>query len=114
MRTVGAMGSGGESTDADARSSGASAGAAPPPKRKLRTSRRSLWLLLAACVSIGTSAAIGIAIADHQRSPSAAASRAWHGKVTKISRSGAEAARDPGLTVVTPSGKLPLGEGAEI
>src|SRR5262249_16344712 len=45
--------------------------------------------------------------------PSQAATRAWHGKVAKIVASGADAAGG-GLMAATPSGKLPLGEGAEI
>ncbi len=115
MRAVGrAVSSGEVGADTAASQSGAlreHAAATPPEPRR---SRRSLWLLLAACASIGTSAAIGIVIADHQRTPRAAATSGWHGKVAKISRSGAGAASEPGLTVVTPSGKLPLGEGAAI
>ncbi len=80
-----------------------------------KKSRKALWLLLAACASISASAVVGLKIADHQRSPAVAATRAWHGKVAKIARSGADAnAGESGLTVITPSGKLPLGEGAEI
>jgi len=79
-----------------------------------RQSKRARWLLLAACASIGTSAVMGVVIADRHRSPSAVASRAWHGKVAKIARSGSDSAASSGLTVVTPSGKLPLGEGAEL
>ena len=87
--------------------------AASGAPRVRRSSRRPLWLAVAACASIGTSAAIGVVVADHQRSPSAVATRAWHGKVSKVSRSGAEGG-GPGLTIVTPSGKVPLGEGSEI
>ncbi len=79
-----------------------------------RPSRRSMWLLLAACASIGVSAVAGLKLADRQRSPSAAASRAWHGKVAKVARSGASAGSEPGLFVVTASGKTPLTEGAEL
>jgi Vault protein inter-alpha-trypsin domain/FecR protein len=88
--------------------------AAPESKREPRRSKRSLWLLLAACASVGASAAIGVAIADHQRSPGVAAARAWHGKVAKVARGGADAAGQPGLTLVTESGKQPLLEGAEV
>jgi hypothetical protein len=87
--------------------------AAKPEARGIR-SKQSLWLLLAACASIGVSAYAGLKIADHQRSPGAAASRAWHGKVAKVARSGAEAAAQPGLYVTTKAGKEPLAEGAEI
>jgi hypothetical protein len=83
---------------------------AEPAQKK---SGRPLWLLLAACVSITASALVGIAIADHQRSLAVVATRSWHGKVAKIAKSGGHAST-PGLTVTTPSGKLPLGEGAEI
>ncbi|HVH45095.1 MAG TPA: VIT domain-containing protein, partial [Labilithrix sp.] len=79
-----------------------------------RPSRRSLWLGLAACASVTVSAVIGAKIADHQRSPHAAAARAWHGTIAKVVRSGPEGTGDAGLTVVTASGKAPLAEGAEI
>lgn len=83
-------------------------------KSEGRKSKKSLWLLLAACASVTTSAVIGVKLADHERSPGQAATRAWHGKVAKIAKSGADAASAPGITVVTPSGRIPLGEGAEI
>jgi hypothetical protein len=38
--------------------------------------------------------------------------RSWHGKVAKIARSGAD--KTGGLSVTTPSGKIDLGDGAEI
>lgn len=82
---------------------------------KAPKSKKSLWLLLAACVSIGASAAVGLELADHQRSPGVVATRAWHGKVAKVARGGADAASEPGLSVVTASGgREPLLEGAEI
>ncbi len=82
---------------------------------KAARSKRSLWLLLAACVSIGASAAVGIVLADHQRSRRVVAARVWHGKVAKVARGGADAASEPGLAVVTASGgREPLTEGAEI
>lgn len=68
---------------------------------------------MADCVSITASALVGIAIAAHQRSPAVVATRAWHVKVAKIAKSGADMST-PGLTVTTPPGKIPLGEGAEI
>jgi hypothetical protein len=55
---------------------------------------------------------VGFELADHQRSPELAAQRAWHGKVAKIARSGAD--KSGGLSVTTPSGKAELGDGAEI
>lgn len=82
-----------------------------PPATK---SKKAMWLLLAACLSIGTSAVVGVKIADHQRSPSVAATRAWHGKVAKIKKSGADSSALLGLTVATPSGNLALSEGAEV
>jgi hypothetical protein len=87
---------------------------APAARREHRSSKKSLWLLLAGCLSVGASSMAGIKIADHQRSPSAAATRAWHGKVAKVARSGADAAGQSGLVVVTASGKQPLAEGAEV
>jgi ferric-dicitrate binding protein FerR (iron transport regulator) len=84
--------------------------AAATPDKPSWKSKRSLALIIAACLSIGASAVVGVKIADHQRSPAAAATRAWHGKVAKIVRSGADAAAQPGLT----SGGKPLLEGAEI
>lgn len=81
---------------------------APPAKK----SRKALWLLLAACASIGASTVVGFKLADRQRSPELAAQRAWHGKIAKISRSGAD--KNGGLSVTTPGGKTELGEGAEV
>jgi ferric-dicitrate binding protein FerR (iron transport regulator) len=89
-----------------AASASASASNTKPPSKK------ALWLLLAACASVGVSAVVGFELADRQRSPELAATRAWHGKVTKVARSGAE--KSGGLSVTTPSGKTDLGEGAEI
>jgi hypothetical protein len=58
------------------------------------------------------STVVGFELADRHRSPELAATRAWHGKVSKIARSGADT--NGGLAVTTPSGKTELGEGAEI
>lgn len=89
--------------------------ASPAPEaRAPKKSRRAAWLLLAACASVGASALAGVKIADHQRSPGVVATRPWHGKVAKVARSGADAAAEPGLSVVTPAGRTPLVEGAEI
>jgi hypothetical protein len=87
-------------------SASASASTKKPPSKK------AVWLLVAACASVGVSTVVGFKLADRQRSPELAATRAWHGKVAKIARSGA--ATGGGLEVVTPSGKTELGEGAEI
>lgn len=84
----------------------ASASRPKPPSKK------ALWLLLAACASVGVSTVVGFKLADRQRSPELAATRAWHGKVAKIARSGS--ATSGGLSVTTPSGKTELGDGAEI
>lgn len=77
-----------------------------------RAGRKARWLLLAACVSVGASAAVGFVLADRERAPAAAAVRAWHGKVGKIVRSGAGGG--DGLRVSTPSGPTALGEGSEL
>lgn len=79
---------------------------------RARASKKTLWLILAACVSVAASATIGVKLADRERSPALAATRAWHGRVAKIARSGADTTG--GLFVVTPSGRVALGEGAEI
>ena len=89
----------------------ASASASSAPARK-RPGKKALWLLLAACASVGVSTVVGFKLADRQRSPELAAQRAWHGKVAKIARSGAD--KTGGLSVTTPSGKTELGDGAEI
>src|SRR5688572_18784956 len=88
----------------------------PPVVSTPKRSKKALWLLLAACASIGTSAVIGVKLADHQRSPNAAATRAWHGKVGKIARSGAgpESEKKDGLWVGTKENKAALNEGAEL
>ena len=93
-------------------SASASASAASTPRTRKRPGKKALWLLLAACASVGASTVIGFKLADHQRSPELAAQRAWHGKVAKIARSGAD--KTGGLSVTTPSGKAELGDGAEI
>lgn len=90
-------------------SSTSASASAPRPKPP---SRKTLWLLLAACASVGVSTVVGFRLADRQRSPELAATRAFHGKIAKIARSGA--ATSGGLTVVTPAGKTELGDGAEI
>jgi hypothetical protein len=77
-----------------------------------RPGKKGLWLLLAACASVGVSTVVGFELAERQRSPELAAQRAWHGKVAKIARSGAD--KTGGLSVTTPSGKIDLGDGAEI
>lgn len=97
-----------QSSSSHAAASGGAQPAAPTAKK----SRKALWLLLAACASIGTSAIVGVKLADRQRSPELAAQRAWHGKIAKIARSGAD--KNGGLSVSTPSGKTELGEGAEV
>ena len=87
--------------------------AAPPPATSPKPrSKKALWLLLAACASVGVSTVVGFKLADRQRSPELAATRAWHGKVALVARSGAD--KRGGLTVTTPTGKTELGDGAEI
>lgn len=85
---------------------------AQPAQPSRRPGKKALWLLLAACASVGVSTVVGFKMADRQRSPELAATRAWHGKVAKIARSGAD--KNGGLSVTTPSGKTDLGEGAEV
>ena len=89
----------------ESRSASASARTKPP-------SKKALWLLLAACASVGVSTVAGFKLADRQRSPELAATRAWHGRVAKVARNGAD--KTGGLSVTTPSGKAELGDGAEI
>ncbi len=84
----------------------------PATPSRPRASKKTLWLILAACVSVAASATVGLKLADRERSPAAAATRAWHGRVAKIARSGADTSG--GLFVVTPSGRAALGEGAEV
>jgi len=98
---------GGAPTAPVATPTGATASAAAP-----RPSRKAVWLLLAACASVGVSAVVGFKLADRHRSPELAATRAWHGKVGKVVRSGAE--KTGGLSLVTSTGKTELAEGAEI
>jgi hypothetical protein len=61
-----------------------------PAPSKSRPSKRSMWLLLAACLSVTGSVVGGWKLADRAKSPEMAATRAWHGKIAKISRSGAD------------------------
>jgi Vault protein inter-alpha-trypsin domain/FecR protein/von Willebrand factor type A domain len=85
--------------------------AAPRAPRKLRW--KPILLGVAAVIGISTGVGVGIKAADWQKSPRAAASRAWHGKVGKVTRSGAD--KTGGLTATLLSGKsAPLAEGQEI
>lgn len=99
------------SVSASASASASPSASASAPKTK-PPSRKVLWLLAAAVASVGVSTVAGFKLADRQRSPELAATRAWHGKVAKIARSGNAAGG--GLSVTTPSGKTELGDGAEI
>ena len=92
--------------------SGSVAGSASPSRPAAPRSKKALWLLLAACASVGASTVVGFKLADRQRSPELAATRAWHGKVALIARSSVD--KSGGLSVTTPSGKTELGDGAEI
>jgi ferric-dicitrate binding protein FerR (iron transport regulator) len=76
-----------------------------------RPRKKLVALVLAAACSVTASAAIGVVLADRQRSPEALASKPWRGKITKISRSGAEKSAE-GIWVVGSSGKTALAEGA--
>ena len=96
--------------DSSSASPSPSASASAP--RTKPPSKKALWLLLAACASVGISTVVGFKLADRQRSPELAATRAWHGKVAKVARSGAD--KNGGLSVTTPSGKADLGDGSEI
>ncbi len=86
----------------------------PPAARAGRKLRwKPLLLGLAAVVGISTGIGVGIKAADWQKSPRAAAARAWHGKVGKVTRSGAD--KTGGLTATLLNGKqTPLAEGQEI
>ncbi len=76
-----------------------------------RRRRRVLGLLAATGVVLG--GALGVKVADYERSARAAAGRSWHGKVVRVARSGAEGS--PGLQARSRSGALaPLAEGAEV
>ena len=93
------------------------AATSPTPSAKTKTSRRSMWLLLAACLSVTGSVVAGVKLADRQRSPEMAATRAWHGKVAVVSRAGADKDAEPGIYVAwkdDASDKKPLLEGAEV
>lgn len=94
-------------------------GGAPPPAASGATRprlglarRRGLALAAAAVLGIGLSSLVGLKLADRHRSPAAAATRAWHGKIAKIARSGAD--KTGGLSAVGPSSRAELGEGAEV
>ena len=87
----------------------------PKPAVIAKPSRRSLWLLLAACLSVTGSAVLGLKLADRQKSPEMAATRAWHGKLATVARSGADKNAEPGIyTGTSKDDKQPLAEGAEI
>jgi len=83
-----------------------------PPRAGPSRRRRTVWFVAAACASVAVSIAAGVIVADRHRSPEVAATRAWHGKVGKVARSGAD--KSGGLFALTPSGKIELAEGAEL
>lgn len=85
--------------------------AAPAASAKPRT-KKTLWLLLAACAGIGLSATVGRKLADHHET-AAVGTRAWRGKVAKIARSGAEGGGS-GVHASGPAGKVDLAEGVEL
>lgn len=97
----------GESAITD-RATGSAGGAAHPPSKRLT------WLLLAAVTSAVASGVVGIVLADRQGSPRAAPASAWHGKVTKIARSGPSSADRSGLGRVAASGVTPIVEGEAV
>ncbi len=74
--------------------------------------KRGTWLLLGALASVAVSAAVGFSLASKKAAPVDVASRAWHGKVAKIARAGAD--KTGGLSVNGKSGESALAEGAEI
>ena len=84
------------------------------PKAAGRTLRwKPLLLGMAAVVGITSGVVVGIKAADWQKSPRAAASRAWHGKVGKITRGGVD--KTGGFTATLLNGtQAPLVEGGEI
>ncbi|AKV01908.1 hypothetical protein AKJ09_08571 [Labilithrix luteola] len=75
-------------------------------------SKKSLWLLLAACASIGVSVVAGLKLADRHET-AAVGTRTWHGKIAKIARSGADH-QGTGVSAIGPAGKVDLAEGAEL
>lgn len=85
---------------------------ATPVAMKPAKSKKTLWLILAATVSVAASMGVGLKLADRERSPAAVASRAWHGRVARIARSGAD--KNGGLFVESASGKIALAEAAEV
>jgi hypothetical protein len=82
------------------------------PKRSLLRGRAP-WLLLTAVLGVSGSVYAGIKLADHQRSPAAAAKRPWRGKVTRIVHGGADD-KSGGVTAKAGGREWPLAEGAEI
>ena len=62
----------------ETRMRGAEPASAPRTSSKPRVSKKAIWLLLAAAASVGASVFVGVKIADRQqKSPEAAATRAW-------------------------------------
>ncbi|MFO0736120.1 MAG: VIT domain-containing protein [Labilithrix sp.] len=88
---------------------------APVVAKASAPSRRLMWLLLAACLSVTGSVVVGLKLADRQRSPEMAATRAWHGKIAAVARAGADKNAEPGIyTGTSKEDKKPLAEGAEV
>src|SRR4051812_14912859 len=76
--------------------------------------RKRTWLALLAVVGISSGIATGNALGvRHNASAAVRAERAWHGRVTRIARSGADASG--GVEGVWPNGRrAPLAEGSEV
>ena len=49
------------------------------------------------CLSVTGSVVVGLKLADRQRSPEIAATRAWHGKIATVARAGADKNAEPGI-----------------
>jgi hypothetical protein len=87
--------------------------AAKPGRKAMVFTRKHILLSIAAVLGITAGITTGIKIADWQKSPRAAASRAWHGKVGKVARSGAD--KTGGLHARLLNGKdVPLADGQEV
>ena len=76
------------------------------------STKRRAQLGVFAVIAVTSSVAIGYRAGDKAHSPDAAAQRAWHGKITKVARAGAE--KTGGVTLKKGKAESQGVEGAEV
>jgi Vault protein inter-alpha-trypsin domain/FecR protein len=76
------------------------------------TTKRRVQLGVFAVVAVTSCVAIGYRAGDRAHSPDAAGQRAWHGKITRVARAGAD--KNGGLTLKKGKTESPGAEGSDV